>query len=58
MAEVGEINFVHTGNVGVGYELNKFKKLILQFNDKCVIGDFYTTFNQRANFIYCSTTEI
>jgi len=45
MAEVGEIYFVHTGNVGIGYELNKFKKLILQFNDKCVIGDFYTTFN-------------
>ena len=45
MDEVGEIIFVHQGNVGVGYELNKFKKLVLTFNDKCVIGDFYSTFN-------------
>jgi len=27
--EVGEIYFIYKGNIGVGYELNKFKKVVL-----------------------------
>jgi len=56
--EVGEIMFVCDGSIGVGYELNKFKKVVLRFNNRCVIGAFYATFNQRSNFIYCSTSDI
>ncbi len=29
MDEVNEIIFVHKGNVGVGYELNKIKKMVI-----------------------------
>jgi len=43
--EIGEIIFVHQGSVGIGYELNKFKKVVFQYNNKCVIGAFYATFN-------------
>jgi len=45
MDEVNEIIFVHKGNAGIGYELNKIKKLVIQFIDKCVIGAYYATFN-------------
>ena len=27
--EVGEITFVHKGKIGVGYEINKMKKLCI-----------------------------
>jgi len=43
--EVHEISFVHKGDVGVGFVVNNFKKILLQFNNKCVIGDFYSTYN-------------
>jgi len=43
--ELGEIYFVYKGNVGVGYEINKFKKVVLEFNNRCVVGAYYATFN-------------
>ena len=29
MDEVNEVTFVYEGNVGVGYELNKLKKIVI-----------------------------
>ena len=34
------------------------KKLLLQFINKFVIGDFYATFNWRCNFIYYTKTDL
>ena len=56
--EVHQITFVHKGDVGVGYELNKFNKIVLRFCSKCVIGAFYATYNMRANFLYYAITNI
>ena len=56
--EACEITFVHKGRVGVGYEINKIKKLCIQYNDKCVIGAFNATFGQRSEFIFCTVSEI
>jgi len=37
--------FIMKGKVGVGYEINKMKKLYMVYRDKCVIGAFETTFH-------------
>jgi len=56
--EVGEILFVQKGGIGVGYEINRMKRIVLQFTNRYVIGAFYATFNQRSNFIYCTTSDM
>ena len=56
--EIGEITFVHKGKVGVGFEINRMKKVVVTFIDKCVIGGFYASFNQRSNYIYCAVSDI
>ena len=43
--EVNSIVFVHKGDIGVGFEINKKKKIIFNFLHKCVIGAFYATYN-------------
>ena len=50
--------FVHKGKIGVGYELNKIKKIVAQFIDKCVISAYYVTFKKRSNFLYATMTEV
>jgi len=56
--EVGEIIFAHKGEVGVGYEINKIKRIVLHFANSYVIGAFYATFNQRSDFVFSSTSEM
>ena len=56
--EAGQIIFVHKGKIGVGYELNKIKKVVAQFINKCVIGSFYVTFKKRSNFLYITIGEV
>ena len=55
---VAEIMFVCHGSIGVGYEINKFKKITMQLINRAVIGAYYATFNERSNFIYCSTSPV
>ena len=50
--------FVDKGKVAVGYEINKQKRYCIQFSNRCVIGAFGVTFNQRAKFIYTSFSHI
>jgi len=42
--ELGELTFVFKGRIGVGYEINKVKKICIQFNHRYVIGAFNVTF--------------
>jgi hypothetical protein len=35
----------------IGYEINKVKKFVIEY-DNCVIGGYGCTFNQRSAFIY------
>jgi len=43
--EYNEITFIEKGKLGIGYEINKVKKLPVQFKNKCIIGAFGATFN-------------
>ena len=52
-----EVVFIEKGQIMVGYEINKQKRYCLRYEDKCIIGAFGCTFNQRAQFIYLSKTE-
>ena len=56
--EFNTIQFVLKGKLLIGFELNKVNRYCLQFNDKCIIGAFGATFNQRAAFIYKSMSPI
>jgi len=55
--EMLEVLFLDRGEILVGYEINKQKRYCLKFTNKCIIGAFGCTFNQRAAFIYTSLTE-
>jgi hypothetical protein len=50
--EFGEVSFITRGKVAIGYEINKMKKYQILYRNKCVIGAFGATFNQRATFFY------
>lgn len=50
--EFGEVIFITKGKVAIGYEINKIKKYQVVYKNKCVIGAFGATFNQRATFFY------
>jgi len=50
--EVNELIFVYQGTVAIGYEINKQKRFSFRYIDRCVIGAFGLTFNQRASYIY------
>ena len=56
--EFCEIMFVYKGKVLIGYEINKQRRYCLQYSDKCVVGGFGCTFNQRSAFIYATETDI
>lgn len=55
--EFGDITFITKGNVALGFEINKMIKYAIVFRNKCVIGAFGVTFNQRANYVYTTLTE-
>ena len=56
--ECCEILFVMKGSVVVGYEINKVKKYCMKYRDKCIIGDYGVTFNQRSPLLYTALTDI
>jgi len=55
--EVSEVLFFSTGEVGVGYELNKVKYIDLKFKNCTVIGDHHCTFNKRTKYFYQTLTN-
>lgn len=42
----------------VGFDFNHGKRYCLQFVDKCIIGAYGITWNQRAQFNYTSATAV
>ena len=50
--EMLEVVFIQKGDTLIGYQVNKQKRYCIKYTDKCVIGAFGCTFNQRAAFIY------
>ena len=46
--EFGDIKFIQKGKVGIGFEINKQRKLVLQYKNKCIVGAYGTTFNRRS----------
>ena len=45
MQDVGEITFVVEGTIGIGYEINKIKRIPLLMKKRCVIGAYYIEVN-------------
>ena len=43
--EVHQLTFIHKGKVGIGFEINKMKKVAITVVDKLVMGGFYVSFN-------------
>ena len=58
LEEFNELIFVSRGTVVIGYEINKKKIYCIKYSNKCVIGAFEVTFNQRSAFIYTALTNI
>jgi len=56
--EYDQVIFVMRGEVVVGFEINKERRYCMKFAEKCVIGPYNVTFNQRAVFIYTCLTNI
>ena len=56
--EFGELTFVTHGSIGIGYELNRIKKIVLQYRESGEMGSFETTFNHRSEFVYVATSDI
>jgi len=52
-----EITFIMKGTVAIGYEINKIRKFCTTKTNKCVIGGYGVTFNQRAAYIYSAVTN-
>ena len=55
--EFGEVTFIYQGTIAIGYEINKMRKYCNTKTNKCVIGAFGVTFNQRAAYIYTAITN-
>lgn len=53
-----EIIFVSKGTIVLGYEINKQKRYCIKYKDKCVVGAFGLTFNQRSSVIWNCLTSI
>ena len=53
-----EIIFVQKGEIVICYEINKIRKYCIRYKDKCVVGGYGATFNQRSAFIYTTLTDI
>lgn len=55
--EINEILFFSKGQVVVGYEINKQRWYCMRYIDRCVVGAYGLTFNQRSAFIYTALTN-
>jgi CRP-like cAMP-binding protein len=53
-----EIMFVLQGSVVIGYEINKQRLYCMKCKNKCIIGDYGITFNQRSPILYTALTDI
>jgi len=58
LEEFSQIIFIQKGKVAVGFEINRQKSYCLMFKDKCIIGAYGLTWNQRAAFNYTSFTFV
>lgn len=56
--EFNEIVFIQKGVIAIGYEINKIKRHCIRYKDRCVVGGFGSTFNQRASYIYTAVTSV
>ena len=56
--EFNIIQFVISGKVLIGFEMNHKRKYCIKFENKCIIGAYGATFNARASFIYTTYTPI
>ena len=56
--EFGEIIFIQKGIILLGYEINKVRNHCIKMKDRCVIGAYGVTFNQRAVYIYYAHTNV
>jgi len=58
LSEFNQIIFIQKGKMLVGFDFNHGKRYCLQFVDKCIIGAYGITWNQRAQFNYTSATAV
>ena len=58
LQEFNQIIFIQQGKVLVGFDINNERKYCIQFNDKCVIGAYGITWNQRAQFNYITGSPV
>ena len=58
MDEVAELIFVQTGEVAIGYTINKQRYLAAKWKGMLVVGAYNVTFYQRAYFFYKTTSPI
>ena len=52
LEEINEIFFVCTGQVDIGYNINRERKYVIRYSDRTMIGAYNCTFNKRAIFLY------
>ena len=55
--EANIVTFVDKGTVGLGYEINKIKKVHFTFKNNCVVGAFEAIFYQRSSYIWVAMTN-
>ena len=58
LEETQELLFVHQGEVGIGFELNRKVTYVMKKTDQAIIGMYGLLFNQRAEFIFTAMTNI
>ena len=57
LSEINEIIFVQTGEMDVGFDINKIRNYVYRFNSNYVIGAYNCTFNERSLFVYRCRTD-
>jgi hypothetical protein len=57
LGEINEIIFVITGQIDVGFDINKIRKYVYRYDSKYVIGAYNCTFNERSLFVYKCKTD-
>ena len=55
---VDQVTFVLSGKVVLGYEINNEKRYAIRYKDKCIIGAYNCTFNNRSDYIYTALTDV
>lgn len=58
LEEIQEVIFVLTGNVHVGFEINRRTKFVVQFTDKAIIGAYNCANNKKTIFVYKSASDV